>query len=589
MNHQITPESLNTAYRTALDRLLARMHPDGYWEGRLSSSALSTATAVSALSLASGGAGLHAAMIDGGCEWMCKHQNADGGWGDTIDSPSTLATTMLVIAALHLAGRQEQCARSLAHAGRYVDGCAGRGDLVAAIRAAYGKDRTFAVPILANCALAGLVPWKKVPRLPFVLAALPHGFYKSLRLHMVSYALPALISIGLLLDSRKGSANPARIGVRALTERMILDKLERIQPDSGGYLEAIPLTSFVAMSLIPLYGAGQPVAARCVQFIERSVRPDGSWAIDSNLSVWLTTNAVKGLAGGGLLGEIDGKKTRRWIADRQYRHVHPYTQSEPGAWGWTHLPGGVPDTDDTCSALLALHALGEKDSTQAAADWLLQLQNKDGGWPTFCRGWGRLAFDRSSPDLTAHAIRALGCFAGPNPNGRILPAMKRGLRFLVQSQRPDGSWLPLWFGNQLAPGKHNPVMGAALVLTALCEVDAGDVPAAKGASFIVRAQNSDGGWGGDRAVASSVEETALAVGALARFRHSAEARAAAARGAAYLVRRIDDGTWCHPAPLGLYFAKLWYSEELYPLIWTVDALGQAIGNGIFASEKDNQL
>ena len=38
--------------------------------------------------------------------------------------------------------------------------------------------------------------------------------------------------------------------------------------------------------------------------------------------------------------------------------------------------------------------------------WLLGLQNSDGGIPTFCRGWGTLPFDRSSPDLTAHAIRA---------------------------------------------------------------------------------------------------------------------------------------------------------------------------------------
>jgi hypothetical protein len=38
--------------------------------------------------------------------------------------------------------------------------------------------------------------------------------------------------------------------------------------------------------------------------------------------------------------------------------------------------------------------------------WLLDLQNGDGGIPTFCRGWGALPFDRSAPDLTAHALRA---------------------------------------------------------------------------------------------------------------------------------------------------------------------------------------
>jgi squalene-hopene/tetraprenyl-beta-curcumene cyclase len=30
-----------------------------------------------------------------------------------------------------------------------------------------------------------------------------------------------------------------------------------------------------------------------------------------------------------------------------------------------------------------------------------------------------------------------------------------------------------------------------------------------------------------------------------------------------------------PAPIGFYFAKLWYYERLYPLIFTVAALGRA--------------
>jgi hypothetical protein len=33
-----------------------------------------------------------------------------------------------------------------------------------------------------------------------------------------------------------------------------------------------------------------------------------------------------------------------------------------------------------------------------------------------------------------------------------------------------------------------------------------------------------------------------------------------------------------PSPIGLYFARLWYSEEAYPVIWTVEALGRAWRN-----------
>jgi squalene-hopene/tetraprenyl-beta-curcumene cyclase len=47
------------------------------------------------------------------------------------------------------------------------------------------------------------------------------------------------------------------------------------------------------------------------------------------------------------------------------------------------------------------------------------------------------------------------------------------------------------------------------------------------------------------------------------------------RGAAWLVDRVESGAWREPAPIGFYFAKLWYYERLYPLIWTVGALGKA--------------
>ncbi len=38
-------------------------------------------------------------------------------------------------------------------------------------------------------------------------------------------------------------------------------------------------------------------------------------------------------------------------------------------------------------------------AARAGLIWLLALQNRDGGWPTFCRGWGVLPFDRSGADL----------------------------------------------------------------------------------------------------------------------------------------------------------------------------------------------
>ena len=569
----IDSDRLRAALRAATARLLGEMRPEGYWEGELSSSALATATAVAALAVNANER--HGKLVHAGAAWLVEDQNADGGWGDSPESPSNLSTTMLAVAALTLCASDE-FASALVRADEYVTVHAGRsaGERATAITACYGKDRTFAAPILLTCAAAGLVPWDCVPPLPFELAALPHAAYSALRLHVVSYALPALIAVGIAAHRHNPTRNPITRTLRNLTAARALKKLGAIQPASGGFLEAVPLTSFVAMSLAAAPLPGHPVTQRCLDFLARAARPDGSWPIDSNLSVWLTTNAAIALDAAGALGEIDVGKTRQWLVAQQHTDTHAYTGAAPGAWAWTHLPGGVPDADDTARAALALSRMGgDARGIAAGVRWLLDLQNKDGGWPTFCRGWGKLPFDRSSPDLTAHALQALGAAHPERRDTRVRSAIDNGLEYLRRVQRAGGSWVPLWFGNQLAPGKLNPVLGTAAVLPALFE-QRERAAAERGIAYLLGVQNPNGGWGGDNDIASSVEETAAAVSALAQAPERDDVQAAAERGASYLAGRVEDGTWSAPAPIGLYFSSLWYSERLYPIIWTVEALGR---------------
>jgi squalene-hopene/tetraprenyl-beta-curcumene cyclase len=283
---------------------------------------------------------------------------------------------------------------------------------------------------------------------------------------------------------------------------------------------------------------------------------------------------VAALAAAGELPRIDRRQTAQWIAARQHKAFHSYTHAAPGGWAWTHLSGGVPDADDTSGAILALTELGHRNAIDAGVTWLLGLQNRDGGWPTFCRGWGKLPFDRSAPDLTAHALRAIHC-ADTAANGRLRRrAIRRGLQYLRRAQLADGSWIPLWFGNQGAPGQTNPVLGTSRVLRALEVLDRDAPQTARGVEYLLRSQNADGGWGGAKAVASSLEETALAVAALAPWAEGPETREAFSRGVEYLMKNAVNSA-DQPSPIGLYFSHLWYSERLYPLIWTLEALGRA--------------
>ena len=221
--------------------------------------------------------------------------------------------------------------------------------------------------------------------------------------------------------------------------------------------------------------------------------------------------------------------------------------------------------------------------------WLLDLQNADGGWPTFCRGWGRLPFDRSGADLTAHALRALHAWRQALPAARGTRAVERGLRYLERVQRADGSWLALWFGNQDDPGEENPIYGTARVLLAFTAWQRAESAAAqRGLRWLAAAQNADGGWGGGAATErwqtgdrpSSVEETALAVEALLPHAPSAALQSRVERGLEWLIEAVEQGRWQECSPIGFYFAKLWYYEKLYPVVFTVSALGQAIRRGL---------
>ena len=599
-------DKLCDAHRVARELLLGHRDAAGHWEGQLSSSALSTATAISALALVrrqlerdDSAAACEqqeriGRLIFGGLDWLVRNQNADGGWGDTDHSLSNIATTMLVRAAFQLTCVPADREDLLSRADQFVQSRGG----VAGLRRRYGRDKTFAVPILTNCALAGLVPWKEVSPLPFELACLPQSWFRFLRLPVVSYAIPALVAIGQARYFHGKPLNPLVRWWRAAAVEKSLRMLEQMQPASGGFLEATPLTSFVVMSLASIGQARHPVARRGLEFILRSVRDDGSWPIDTNLATWVTTLSLNGLSAGNTLSDA-GERCAPWLLGCQYREAHPYTGAAPGGWGWSDRSGSVPDADDTSGALLALASLIRSgsaesvsrrqmiDSARLGLRWLLDLQNSDGGWPTFCRGWGKLPFDRSGTDLTAHAIRALHAWrsildvepeSGITSRERIGQAIVGGLGYLARQQHPEGSWSPLWFGNEHHPREENPIYGTSRVLLAYADLDkTDDLAACRGLAWLAGQQRPDGAWGpGTLGNGPGVEETALALEAMLAAGGDSAYDQHVERGLTWLIEAVDSGRFQHGSPIGFYFAKLWYYEKLYPVIFTVAALGRGV-------------
>ncbi|MGQ9591888.1 MAG: prenyltransferase/squalene oxidase repeat-containing protein, partial [Planctomycetota bacterium] len=255
-------EEIARAAAAVRERLAAELLPGGFWRGELSESALTTATGVAALALVDPARG--AERIARGLSWLAERANPDGGWGDTVRSRSNPSTTALAWSAFAAAGkigaagplasRFERAVRGAEAWLSRVAGSLAPSAIAETLAARYGRDRTFSAPILALAAASGRLgegaeAWRHVLPLPFELAAFPRRWFAALRLPVVSYAIPALVAIGLARSENLPARNPLLRAARRLAAPRALRVLAEIQPSSGGFLEATPLTSFVAIGL----------------------------------------------------------------------------------------------------------------------------------------------------------------------------------------------------------------------------------------------------------------------------------------------------------------------------------------------------
>ncbi|SVD34277.1 uncharacterized protein METZ01_LOCUS387131, partial [marine metagenome] len=146
----------------------------------MSSSALSTAVAVNTLRIVQRETGAdHQALIDGGLNWLANNANDDGGWGDTVKSLSNISTTTLCWAVFEEGDKFRDVVKRADAWLRQAAGGTDPDKLAPAIIRRYGKDRTFSIPILTHCALAGKVGWERVLQLPFELAAFPQSLFTA--------------------------------------------------------------------------------------------------------------------------------------------------------------------------------------------------------------------------------------------------------------------------------------------------------------------------------------------------------------------------------------------------------------------------
>jgi squalene-hopene/tetraprenyl-beta-curcumene cyclase len=109
-----------------------------------------------------------------------------------------------------------------------------------------------------------------------------------------------------------------------------------------------------------------------------------------------------------------------------------------GRWGVNYIYG----TSGVLAALALVAPKSHRQNIERGAAWLVSCQNKDGGWGETCRSYNDPSLKgkgESTASQTAWALIGL-LAAGEATENYAKEAIKRGVNYLVETQRVDGTW-----------------------------------------------------------------------------------------------------------------------------------------------------
>ena len=195
--------------------------------------------------------------------------------------------------------------------------------------------------------------------------------------------------------------------------------------------------------------ARHPAMHRAIRWLTGMQSKDGGWgafdadntstlcarlpfcdfgAVTDPPSADVTAHIVEALAAEGLGGSRAARRGVVWLLRAQEPDGSWF-----GRWGANYVYG----TGAVLPALIAAGVKPEKPVIRRAVAWLEAHQNPDGGWGEDLRSYddpGLAGQGTSTASQTAWALLAL-LAAGSRG-----PAAQAGVRWLVEHQRPDGTW-----------------------------------------------------------------------------------------------------------------------------------------------------
>ncbi len=103
-------------------------------------------------------------------------------------------------------------------------------------------------------------------------------------------------------------------------------------------------------------------------------------------------------------------------------------------------------------AAVAAGIPGEDPRIRRAVAWLSGHQNPDGGWGEDMRSYRDRSWIGRGESTASQTAWALLALLAAGPRGRSEEAVERGVTYLAETQRPDGTWDEPWFTGTGFPG-----------------------------------------------------------------------------------------------------------------------------------------
>jgi squalene-hopene/tetraprenyl-beta-curcumene cyclase len=618
-------ERVETAVKNGAEFLLSLQTEEGYWLGELEADTTLESDYIYYLYVLGKAQPERIVKL---ANYVRRRQLDNGGWPIYPGGPSELNATTKAYFALKLAGDSPD-APHMVKARETVHRLGGLEHTNSYVR--------------FYMALVGAVGWELVPSIPPELMLLPDWFYLNIY-EMSSWTRGIVIPMAILSSLRPDFRLPEHARVDELfkdpsqqtaafawskqllswknvflavdrglklyeklpwkplrrkaireAKQWMVEHLER----SEGLAAIYPSMMNSILALIALgHGPDDPVTFREIKEFSRfEIEEHDTIRLQPCVSpVWDTCIAMVSLEEAGLPADHPALvKAADWLLSKQILGGGDWQiknkDAEPGGWAFEFRNDFYPDVDDTAFVLMSLQRVQFPDpvrmegAMRRGIQWLLSMQNKDGGWGAFDRDNDRkllcnipfadhnAMIDPSTADVTARVIECLGRFGWPADH----PVIRNGVEFLTKDQSKDGSWFGRWGVNY--------VYGTGGVLRALETVSmtAQDY-CIRAVNWLHQVQLADGSFGESLKsyeVVSSKGQgkstpSQTAWGLIGLLAAADPNDPAIARAAAYLIgQQHANGSWSEDEFTGTGFPGVFYLKyHLYKNSFPVYALAR---------------